>query len=160
MSYYIKVENGQAVGHPAIEENLLVVYGRIPEGWEPLTLVDPHTLPQRVLKQYASEPTYKIVDGAWTQVWEQIDSPPEIIAKYVEVQKTLLLSSTESFSDNFSAWVFNPTTLKFEPPVPKPTDGHYKWHGPSNMFKEAPLKPTDGKTYRFNFYTWEWEEII
>ena len=158
MNCHIKVENGQAVGHPAADENLIDVYGQIPDGWEPLTLTDTKTLLRHPLKTYEGTPIYQLIDGVWTQVWVQVDKTPEEIAAYVEEFRGYLLNST--YGNNFTAWVFNYTTGKFEAPVPKPTDGHYKWHGPSNSFKEAPLKPTDDKNYQFNFYTWEWVEEV
>ena len=34
MSLYIKIENGRAVDHPALEENLMKVYGAIPSNYE------------------------------------------------------------------------------------------------------------------------------
>lgn len=158
MKCYIKVENGQAVGHPVLEENLLQVHGCIPDGWESLALTDTTTLPRHPLKHYEDTPIYQLIDGVWTQVWVQVDNTPEEIAAYVKEFQGYLLNST--YGDNFTAWVFNYTTAKFEAPVPKPTDGSYRWHGPSNSFKETPPKPTDGKNYRFNFYTWDWVEEV
>ena len=158
MNCYIKVENGQAVGHPALEENLLDVYGQIPEGWEPLTLVDPRTLPYHPLKEYWNA-TYQLVNGSWTQVWEHEYYSPEILAMHQ--QQALDRHLEKEPADNFTTWVYDSDKDAYVAPIERPDDGkNYRWHGPSHSFKEAPPKPTDDKKYSFNFYTWVWEEIV
>lgn len=35
MNLYIKIENNSPASHPVIEQNLIDVFGKIPEGWAP-----------------------------------------------------------------------------------------------------------------------------
>jgi len=160
MKCYIKVENGQAIGHPVLEENLLDIHQQIPHGWEPLALTEIDVENPNFFKKLAEHPTYQQVDGVWTQVWVYVDKTPEEKAAVVKAAWEILVLVRKQYADNFSSWVYDPTKNGFFAPVPKPTDGNYRWHGASNSWKEAPLKPTDGKKYEFNFYTWAWDEVV
>ena len=41
MNLYIRVENGQPVNHPSLEENLIQAFGEVPSNWEPFVRVVP-----------------------------------------------------------------------------------------------------------------------
>ena len=165
MNLYIRVEDGQPVEHPATEENLLQAFpDGIPLNWEPFVRVVPP-----VLSDYEifDDPhvTYEKVDGVWTDVHQVVQvSEEEKIAivqakKQREIETYKLAWEKLPQRDNFSAWVFNEKTMKYEPPIPRPTDREVIWHGASNGWVDKPQKPDDGKTYKLDFYTSSWVEV-
>jgi len=83
MQLYLKIENGQAVNHPQLEENLIAVYGVIPTNFKPFTRVERPLLgdeddEENKYKTLVSEqPVYQQVDGVWTEVWNIRDMTAE-----------------------------------------------------------------------------------
>jgi hypothetical protein len=155
MILYIQVENGQPVNHPALEQNLLEALGRIPEGWEPFVRV-PKPIPPLYKKLELETPVYEKIDGVWTDVWSFRDMTPEEKEDYQQFRKRGWAQQYNAY--NFTAWVFNEETAEFEPPIPRPqVEGvNYRWDGAQNAWREAPVKPVDGNSYRFDFIAWEW----
>jgi hypothetical protein len=164
MNLYIKVENGLTTNHPASEENLIQVFGEIPPDWEPFARIEPP-----VLKEFEKfdDPhvIYKKIDNVWTDVYQIVQMSPE--EKYAKDQadKQLQIDSYKEVwkslpqRDNFSAWIFNEETIKYEPPIPRPTDRDVIWNGANNEWVDKPPKPDDGKIYRIDFYTLSWVEV-
>lgn len=158
---YIQVENGFPVNHPSYAANLIEVYGAIPANWEPFLRVQNPTLSDNTLVLEKSDPEYQKIDGIWQDVWvfrakteaELAQEQAEARAQRIKRVKDLFFSDPKA--GNFSAWVFNEDTNKFEPPFPKPDDGKfYRWSGPDNNWKEAAPFPQDGKKYKFDFDNW------
>ena len=155
MNCYIEVKDGRPINHPAIKENLLDALGHIPEGWEPFVRVEKPIPP--IYKEFdAPEVTYEKVDGVWTDVWHFRDMTPEEKEAYQQFRKNSWANQHNAY--NFTGWVFNEETASFEPPIPKPqVEGvNYRWCGAENTWKEAPTKPDDGNSYKFDFVAWEW----
>lgn len=75
LDLYIKIENGVPVTHPALKQNLLDVFGKIPENWAPFerTLIPEHMTSfesQNIKSEYTL-----MGDGVtWTDNWKIIDS--------------------------------------------------------------------------------------
>jgi hypothetical protein len=171
MNLYIQIENGQPINHPALEENLIEAFGEIPNGWEKFVRVEPPTLE---FNQTFEDPhvVYDNINGIWTDVFqireltaEEQDQKRvreearalEIYQKAVDEYKARWAALPQR--DNFSAWVFNQETIKYEPPIPRPTDREVIWHGASNSWVDRPIKPDDGKQYKIDFYTSSWVEV-
>jgi len=62
---FIKVENGQAVDHPAVPDNLIMAFGEIPSNWEPFIRVECTLKPNTF--EYI-QTTYEKIDGIWQNV--------------------------------------------------------------------------------------------
>ena len=160
MTLYIQIENGQPVNHPAFEENLIDAFGEIPNTWELFVRLERPSLNEF---QKFDNPaiTYEKVNGIWTDVFhvsemtaeEKENIHQEKIAEY----KTIWAKLPQR--DNFSAWIFNPETIKYEPPIERPTDREVIWHGASNAWVDKPQRPDDGKEYKLDFYTSSWVEV-
>jgi hypothetical protein len=76
MKLFIQIENNQPVNHPAFEENLLEVFGKILDNWEEFVRVEkPKVDVYKVIDPNFSE--YKKVDGVWTDVWSVRDMTDE-----------------------------------------------------------------------------------
>lgn len=157
---YIEIENGQVKNHPAVESNLIGVFGQIPEHWELFVRVKkPEPGEYEVV---IDEPTYEKVDGVWTDVWavRPMTDEEKIAADEITKQKATLVWAKHTQPENFTAWVYSEVTKHFEAPIPRPQDGKkYYWHGPSNSWLERPELPTDGKKYMLDYSNGTWVEM-
>jgi hypothetical protein len=160
MNLYIQIENGHPINHPALEENLLQAFGAVLSNWEPFVRVAPP-----ILGEYEKfdnpNVTYEKINDVWTDVYHVVALTDEekaaINQAKINVYKTMWAKLPQR--DNFSAWVFNEETIKYEPPIPRPTDREVIWSGANNGWVDKPQKPDDGKTYRLDFYTSSWVEV-
>ena len=161
MILYIRIENGQPVEHPAIEENLLLAFGTITENWEPFERIEPPVLGEY---QKFDDPhvTYEKINGVWTDVFHVIEMSVEEKEAKDKETKLRKINAAKLFwaklpqRDNFSAWVFNEETVRYEPPIPRPTDREVIWSGANNGWVDLPTKPDDGNEYKIDFYTSTW----
>ncbi len=160
MNLFIQIENGNPVNHPAFEDNLVEAFGVVPENWEVFVRVEPPVLNDY---QKFDEPsvTYEKVDGVWTDVFHVKDMTAEekAIAHQNKIDEYKAVWEKLPQRDNFSTWTFNEETIKYEPPIPRPTDREVIWSGANNGWVDKPQKPDDGKTYRLDFYTSSWVEV-
>ena len=70
MNLFIEVKDGKPINHPAVEPNLLQVFGHIPSNWEPFNRIEkPGT---EIYEVFVSEyPVYEKVNGVWSDVWHK-----------------------------------------------------------------------------------------
>lgn len=156
MNLYIQIKNGQPVNHPALEDNLLAAFGAVPVNWEPFIRVKFPVL-GNYEKWNNPDVTYEKVDGVWTDVYHVIAMSAE--EKTAKIDEHKLKWAALPQRDNFSAWTINEETLRYEPPIPRPTDREVIWSGVNNGWVDRPQKPDDGKTYKLDFYTSSWVEV-
>jgi hypothetical protein len=159
MNFYIEVENGQPINHPAFEENLLQAFGAIPEKFEPFVRVE---RPRPSIYQYlaSNESTYQKIDGVWTDVWQLRDITAEEKASMQQAVRDAFNSREQA--SNWSAWTLDEATCTMIPPIPRPEriEGVLVfWCGAENNWKVAPNRPTDEKEYKFDFFAWQWNEV-
>ena len=123
MNLFIQVENNQPLNHPAVEENLMQVFGTIPANWEPFTRI-PRPIPDVYQVLESDNPTYEKINDVWTDVWAIRDmTPEEKIARQNE-SKSVWMSS----GMYHPSWIFEEETCTYIPPVPYPMDGkQYVW---------------------------------
>ena len=164
MNLYIKTENGQALDHPVFEDNLIHALGTIPEHWEPFMRVEPPIAGEYEVVEHP--PNYQKINGVWTDIWTVRPMTNEERAakdqKTKDDARALAIYSWKIMpaAENFTAWILNEETLKYEPPTPRPEDGKkYFWQGTTNSWVERPPFPDDGKTYRFDFPLGAWIEV-
>ena len=158
MRLFIEVADGNTVNHPAFEDNLMQAFGCIPEHWEQFVRAQRPDI--GVYDILDSEmPTYQKIDGAWTDVW--ISRPMTAEEKYAKQQAVKDAWAARDYAENWSAWVFNEDTCRYDPPIPRPerVEGLLVlWSGAESNWKVAPNHPKDGKEYQFNFLAWAWIE--
>lgn len=159
MKLYIQTENGRAINHPALEDNLIHALGKVPENWEPFERIErPSLKTYEVLE--SENPTYQKIDGVWKDVWfVRPMTQEEKIAKQ-QIAKDFWANRPQAA--NWSAWIFNEEKCMYEPPIPRPDPVEGKlvfWSGAENNWKEAPSYPQDGKEYQFDFFAWQWVEV-
>lgn len=158
MALFIQVKDGQPIGHPAYDINLIQAFLQIPQDWERFERVE---RPDPSVYQVFDSPelTYQKVDGVWKDVWALRDMNVEEKAAKQQIAKDEWASRRQAA--NWSAWTFDENTCSFVPPIPrpKPIEGKIvSWCGAENNWKEAPDYPQDGKQYQFDFFAWTWVE--
>lgn len=126
MRYFIKVENGQAVGFPMQQDNFQEVYRD--EDLDNLSPCFAEVIkaekPQRTVYQVHNDPTYTLnSEGKMVESYTLSEVSEE---RKVELQNQAKASWAE-FGDNFASWVFDATLCKYVSPVPYPTDGQNYW---------------------------------
>ena len=90
MNLYIEIENGQPIGHPFMEENLLQTYGDIPSNFAPFKRV-PRTEHNLSFTDYEKDVcAYALSDDGvtWYDKWtiEPLTSD-EIVVRIAEIQR-------------------------------------------------------------------------
>jgi hypothetical protein len=71
-------------------------------------------------------------------------------------------------SVNWSAWVFDETTCTMQPPIPRPEPDETKlnagiftfWCGADGGWKDTPARPIDENRYKFDFFAWQWVQVV
>jgi hypothetical protein len=125
MSLFIKVVDGQPVGHPMLEENLRQVIPDFDPNNPPFDFVKFERVPPpHIIGVYQiHEGTTYVFDGG---VVKDKHSVRNMTAEEIAAKQNL---AKELFARDvgYSSWIFNPSTCAFDPPVPRPTDGLYKW---------------------------------
>ncbi len=160
---FIQVRDGLPVNHPAFKTNLIDAFGAVPEDWEPfIRIPDPTHADNSIVLEH-SEPVYQKIDGVWRDVWYyRIKTEKDLAAeKQIRLDGVRGFWAQRPYAHNFTAWVLNEETEKYEPPIPRPNDGKfYRWSGPNNNWREAEPFPQDGKKYTFDFDNWVNVEIV
>ena len=157
MNLYIQIKNNAPVNHPAFEENLIQAFGSVPDNWKRFVRVEMPT-PSVYEVLVDNEPTYQMVDGVWMDVWATRTMTTEEKLAKQEITKNLW--AQREYLSNFTAWVFDEALCEFVPPTPQPSTGVYRWSGPDNAWKETPPKPTNDKAYNFDFFAWQWVQVV
>jgi hypothetical protein len=165
MNLYIEIENGVTKNHPAFESNLIEAFGSIPQNWELFVRVE---RPIAGLYQVFNQPEsiYTKIDGVWTDVWQLRDmTAEEKLAKQQAVKDRF--NSREQI-ENWSAWIFNENTCGMEPLIQRPEPNQSKldagiftyWCGFDNNWKDTPARPNDNNEYKFDFFAWQWVQVV
>lgn len=162
---YIETENGITKNHPAFKENLIQAFGKIPAHWEPFTRVERPVIGIYQLMD-PNEAVYTKVNGVWTDVWTVREMTAE--EKAAKQQAARDVFNENEYASNWSSWTLDETTNVMVPPIPRPAADQIKlnagiltvWCGADANWKDTPVKPTDGNEYRFNFFTWEWVQVV
>ena len=165
MNLYIETENGTFKNHPAFEDNLIAAFGEIPSRWVPFTRVERPT-PGVYQVLTSDEAVYTKVNGVWTDVWTIRDMTAE--EKTAKQQTAITVFNNREQAENWSAWTLDEATCTMVPPIPRPEPNSMKiglgietvWSGADNNWKDTPRRPFDEKSYRFDFTTWQWVELM
>lgn len=117
MRLFIKVENGQAVGHPILEENFRQAF---PD-------VDLDNLPQEFsLFERVEQPEikpYEIYLGSTYEKFGDVFKDVHNFKNMTSRQKTEKINKTKEIWANgpaYASWIFNEETCSFQPPIPHP----------------------------------------
>ena len=122
---YIKIDNSTPVGNPVLAQNLIDVYGYIPNNYAPFRRISPHdaNLIPGPLQKLIN--TYELSDDGvtWEDHWKIVDMTDEEKIKQIERIKfrtapTIVnkASNKEGTEQRFNdpTFVFNEETLQWE----------------------------------------------
>lgn len=161
MNLYIQILAGNAINHPAFEENLITSFGVVPEDWELFERVaKPVPGVYEILE--SGDPTYQKVNGVWKDVWPLRNMTTE--EKTAKQQAVITKFNSQEQVSNWSSWTFDEATCAMQPPIPRPAPDQIKlgqgiltfWCGADNNWKDAPPRPNDGNPNKFDFLAWQW----
>lgn len=152
---YIQVQNGTVVDHPVFQQNLLDVFGSIPDYYQPFTRIlmpNYNTIGvfQKIVETYET-PNYQLTDGVWHDTWTVIDMTAE--------EKAKKIAEAQSIPQIFPSWSFDADTCKWTAPVPMPTSGGpYAWNEVTQTWALAPTTdiPEVGGPYAWNLSEQRW----
>lgn len=148
MKLYIQVENGQPVNHPAVEENLLQAFGKIPENWEPFERLEPKPLG---VYDKGVTVSYEKIGGVWTDVFTFEKMTQEEITAKQEATKAAWAAGA-----NYKSWIFDQSICEYIPTIPMPQDGNqYVWRESDESWVLLP-EPPAGSGWVFNIETGVW----
>ena len=165
MNLYIETENGLVKNHPAFENNLLQAFGEIPSQWEPFNRVERPT-PDVYSVLSFDEPTYEKINNTWTDVWTV--RPMTAEEKTAEQQAVITAFNSRDQAENWSAWTLDEATCTMKPPISRPELDEAKisqgiftyWCGADANWKDTPAKPVDDNQYKFDFFAWQWVQVV
>lgn len=125
MNLYIRLNNGQPIDHPLVEENLLQVFPDLDLNNLPDWLSKFERVGKPLPGPYETnqQSSYEVVGDKVIDVWtaDQL-TEEEIVEKQNQVKADWLV-------DGFPSWTFDEATCSFVPPIPMPIDDYYyKWN--------------------------------
>lgn len=161
MELYIQIRNGQPFEHPIFSDNFRQAFPNINVNNLPPEFAKFERVECPVLGVYQvmiqDEPTYELIDGGYKDVWHVRELTAEEKTAKQQVSKDAWAALPNR--GNFTAWVFDETTLNYVPPIPRP-EGNVAWDGATNTWRERQTRPDDGKVYRWDIPSWSWAEVI
>jgi len=133
MKFYMRIENGEIVGYPMSDENLVKIIGEI----------DDENLPQDLLPVEKTDFTvgvYEVYEGSTFEIQADKVVEKHLIRPMTDQEKTdrqNAVKLTWQNTTNFANWNFSEERCQFVPPVEYPEDGkHYRWNDESVIWEE------------------------
>jgi hypothetical protein len=124
MKLYIKLQDGQPIDHPMIEENLLQIFPNIDVNLLPSDIIEFErvAVPNLGLYEVYEGTTYQLIDGVCKDVHQVRDMTAE-----EKIQKQSAMKELNKTSP-YPSWTYNEEICGFVPPVPVPdNENPYKW---------------------------------
>ena len=139
LELYIEIENGVAINHPILGDNLRqavpdIDTDNLPSNYAKFTRCPaPKLGPYDIYKGNS----YELVDGVYTDV--------HTIEQVTDEEKLALQNiAKEKWNNTYPSWVFDDATCAFIPPVAYPDDGSlYTWNETDQLWVLAPEQPLD-----------------
>ena len=174
MELYIRIKDGQPFKHPIFRDNFCQAFPDVDVNNLPPEFARFERIERPVLGMYevmvSEDPTYELVDGVYKDVWQKRDMTAEEkeVTRQTAIQAAQSAWATRDQAENWSAWVFNEETIKYEPPITRPEKNQAKldagiftvWCGADANWKDTPARPVDENEYTFDFFAWQWIHVV
>lgn len=164
MRLFIQIRDGQPYEHPIFEDNFIQAFPHVDLENLPseFALFERIENPCIANTYQVEEVSYQWVDGIVKDVWtvREMTAEEKTAVKEKLIQEAKAQWARSPNRENYVAWVFNEETLAYEPPIPRPEIGTYIWQGVTSSWVERPQYPDDGKTYKLDFASATWVEVI
>lgn len=120
MAYYIKFEDGSAIGHPRALENLQQLHENFLDNHENLGYYSIDVLPTPHIagtdKTLIASPEYSLEGNVASMYY--------VVRKMTAEEKTKAYNELLEKGSLFTGWILNSDNLYWEPPIPEPADGN------------------------------------
>lgn len=173
MELFIRIKDGQPFEHPIFGDNFRQAFPDIDTNNLPVEFARFERVQRPVLDEYeimmSEDASYELVDGVYKDVWHKRDMT---IEEREATKQAITKSAKELWAareqiENWSAWIFNEETSKYDPPIPRPEPDQAKldakimtfWCGAENNWKDTPARPVDENQYKFDFFAWQWVAV-
>jgi len=170
MELYIRIKDGQPFQHPILGDNFRQAFPDIDVNNLPAEFAKFERVERPVLGMYevmvSENPTYELVDGVYKDVWQKRDMTAEEkeTTRQVAIKAAQSAWAARDQAENWSAWVLNEETMKYDPPITRPEPDQAKldagiftvWCGADANWKDTPVRPVNENHYTFDFFAWQW----
>jgi hypothetical protein len=178
MNLYIRIKDGQPFEHPIFEDNFRQAFPDVDTNNLPPEFARFERVERPVLGEYevmvSETSTYELIDGVWKDVWHKREMTAEEKEVVNQANRQAVIKVVQDIwaarpqAENWSAWVFNEEVIKYVPPVPRPATDQTKvdagvftyWCGADANWKDTPAKPVDENQYKFDFFAWQWVQVV
>lgn len=134
LELYIQIENGVAINHPILGDNLRQAFPEMDTNNLPSNYAKFIRCPAPVLGPYEiyKGSSYGIVNGEYTDI--------HIIEQVTDDEKQALQSIAKKRWNNvYPSWTFDEDICAFAPPIPYPSDGNlYTWNETDLRWENSP----------------------
>lgn len=142
MRYFIRVINGEPLGHPIVEDNFKQAFPDI----------DVDNLPDEffefIREQYPDDfmHPYKVFEGSSYELlsdgkYHDVHSFRDMTSEEKAAKKAQVISDWQK-SSGYPSFIFDEDTCEMKPPVPAPDDGKaYLWNEELQGYVEVPVAP-------------------
>ena len=129
MSFYIQVQDGQCVNHPAEPTDLYAAFGKIPDNWKPFTRVARPSTTLLPVGVYQIAEVIYVPDGdGFKHQW--------FVRDMSEEERAEEIASVQG-RQPFPSWAFDEPSCSWLPPIPKPTsDKPWRWDEETLAWKD------------------------
>ena len=142
MKLYIKIENGQLIDHPMLEENFIQAFPDIDVNNLPSNFIEFVRKPRPFIDTYKVYDGfhYELIDGVYTDVHHVRDMTDE-----EKIEKQNKAKSNWIAYGGYNSWVFDEETCTFVPPIPKP-DSYKLYYWNEDTVSWAEFQPDPSST--------------
>jgi len=170
MELFIRIKNGQPFEHPIFKDNFVQAFPDVDVNNLPpeFALFERIARPQLGVYEVmlSEESTYELIDGVWKDVWHKRNMTEE--EKIAKQQDAIVSFNNRDQRENWSAWTFDEVTCTMIPPIPRPEKDQTKldaniftvWCGAESNWKDTPARPNDENQYNFDFFAWQWVQVV
>lgn len=139
MTFYIRVENNQPVGHPILEENLLQAH----PGIDLNNLPSEFAVFERIIAPVPG--VYEVYTGCTYERDGDVFKDTHHFREMTVEEKTAKQNAIKdgfNRSAGYASWTFNEATCTFDPPVPFPEDRtQFLWDEETTSWQPIPQQP-------------------
>ena len=136
MNLYIQIdENGKAINHPIMEDNLRQAFPGINTNNLPSNFAkfQRTSRPARTIYEKEHRVTYELRGDVYTDVYHS-----EYMTREEAIELQNQVKAAWAANPGSQSWIFNDFTCRYEPPVPYPANGkQYQWDEPTTNWVEV-----------------------
>jgi hypothetical protein len=170
MELFIRIKDGQPFKNPIFGDNFRQAFPDVDVNNLPPEFARFERVERPLLGVYevmeSETATYELIDGVYKDVWHKREMTVE--EKATKQQAVIASFSAREQAENWAAWTLDEATCTMVPPIPRPAPDQAKldqrihtfWCGAEDNWKDTPARPVDDNQYTFNFFAWQWVQVV